>query len=139
MCNVLCNFLIKIESTWKREIKEQIPQLTLLCCGRTARSSHRRCSIKKAVLKNFAISTGSTCAGVFFKKVAGLKAPTHVFSCIYCGIFKTICFEKHLRTAAFFTVSMVQNKFWNGPKGSRSRLYDGVRLQGLQRLHFFCF
>ena len=50
--------MIKIESTWKREIKEQTLQLTfLLDCGRTVRSSHRRCSIKKYVLKDFAIST----------------------------------------------------------------------------------
>ena len=52
-CYVLWKFLIKIESTWRREIKEQAPQLTLFYCGRTARSSHRRWSIKKAVLKNF--------------------------------------------------------------------------------------
>ena len=52
LCNVLCKFLIKIESTWRREIKEQAPQLTLLYCGRTVRSSHRRCSQKKeATLK----------------------------------------------------------------------------------------
>ena len=51
LCNFLCEFLIKIESIWKREIKEQSPQLTLLYCGRTARSSHRRCSIRKLSLK----------------------------------------------------------------------------------------
>ena len=41
--NNLCNisFLIKNETTWRREIKEQAPQLTLLYRGRTARSSHR--------------------------------------------------------------------------------------------------
>ena len=101
LCNVLCNFLIKTESTWKREIKEQTPQLTL-CCGRTARSSHRRCSIKKSVLKNFVISTGSTCVGVFFKKSCRSEGPnTRVFLYILRNLRKTICFEKHLRTAAF--------------------------------------
>ena len=30
LCNVLWTFLIKIESTWMREIKEQAPQLILL-------------------------------------------------------------------------------------------------------------
>ena len=44
-------FLIKIESTWRREIKEQAPQLTLLYRGRTVRSSHRRCCIRKLFLK----------------------------------------------------------------------------------------
>ena len=62
--NVLREFLIKIESTWRREIKEQTPQLTLLYYGRTVRSSHWSCSIRK--LKNFAISTGNTCFGVYF-------------------------------------------------------------------------
>ena len=33
--NVLCKFFVKVKSTWKREIKEHTPQLTLLCCGRT--------------------------------------------------------------------------------------------------------
>ena len=52
-------FLIIFESAWRRE-------LTLLYCGRTDRSSHRRFSIKKAVLKNFTISTVNTCVGVSF-------------------------------------------------------------------------
>ena len=51
LCNVLCKFFIKIESTWRREIKEQTPQLTLLYRGRTIRSSHRRCSRRKLFLK----------------------------------------------------------------------------------------
>ena len=51
LCNVLCKFFIKIESTWRREIKEQTPQLTLLYRGRTIRSSHRRCSIRELFLK----------------------------------------------------------------------------------------
>ena len=51
-------FLIKIGSTWRREIKEQTPKLTLLYRGRTIKNSHQRCSIEKAVLKNFTIFTG---------------------------------------------------------------------------------
>ena len=51
-------FLIKIGSTWRREIKEQTPKLTLLYRDRTIKRSHQRCSIKKAVLKNFTIFTG---------------------------------------------------------------------------------
>ena len=27
------------------------------------------------------------------------ETQTQVFSCDYCGIFKIICFEEHLRTA----------------------------------------
>ena len=47
LCNVSQKFLIKIESTWRCEIKEQAPELTLLYRGRTVRSSHRRCFIRK--------------------------------------------------------------------------------------------
>ena len=32
LCNVLCKFLIKTESTQRRKIEEQTPQLTLLTC-----------------------------------------------------------------------------------------------------------
>ena len=119
---VQLKFLIKIETTWRRE-------LTLLYCDRTVRSSHRRCSIEKVVFKNSAIPTGNNCAGVFFLKVAGLKAPTQVFSCEYCEIFKNIYFEKHLRTAAF---DCFNSSLPHEPKVSRSRLYDGLKLQGLQ-------
>ena len=68
----VCKFLIKFESTSRREIKEQTLQLTLLYCGRTVRSSHRRFSIKKDVLKNFTITTGNTWVGVC-KNVEGLQ------------------------------------------------------------------
>ena len=51
LCNVSWKFLIKIESTWRRKIKEQAPQLSLLYRGRTVRSSHRRCCIRKLFLK----------------------------------------------------------------------------------------
>ena len=51
LSNVSWKFSIKIESTWRREIKEQAPQLTLLYRGRTVRSSHRRCCIRKLFLK----------------------------------------------------------------------------------------
>ena len=51
LSNVSWKFLIKIESTRRREIKEQPPQLALLYCGRTVRSSHRRCCIRKLFLK----------------------------------------------------------------------------------------
>ena len=65
---VLRKFLINIESTWRREIKEQTPELTLLHFGRTVRSSHRRCFREKSALKNFTMSSGNTFVGVSFYK-----------------------------------------------------------------------
>ena len=49
--NVLWKFLIQIESTCRREIKEQAPQVTLLYRGRTIRSSHWRFYLRKLFLK----------------------------------------------------------------------------------------
>ena len=56
------------------------------------RSSHLRCSIQKAVLKNFAIFTKNMCQSLFFNKVGGLLAcnlgkkrlQRRVLSCEYC-------------------------------------------------------
>ena len=59
----------------------------------TNRSSHHSFSMKRAVLKNFAIFTEKhLCWGLFLIKVQ--------ISCEYCGIFKHIYFVEHLRTAA---------------------------------------
>ena len=54
----------------------------------TGTSSHRRCSIKKDVLKNF---------DVFFIKKETLA---QVFSCEFCEIFKNTYLKEHMRTAA---------------------------------------
>ena len=72
LCNVSWKILIKIESTWRREIKEQTPQLTLLYCGRTVRSSHRRCCIRKLFLKTLQYSQETPVLDSIFKKVVDL-------------------------------------------------------------------
>ena len=72
LCNVSWKFLIKIESTWRREIKEQAPQLTLLYRGRTVRSSHRRCCIRKLFLKILQYPQETPVLESIFKKVADL-------------------------------------------------------------------
>ena len=51
LCKVSWKALTKIESRWRREIKEQATQLTLLYRGRIVRSSHRWCCIRKLFLK----------------------------------------------------------------------------------------
>ena len=66
------------------------------------KSRHRRCSVKKGVLKNFTNFTGKhQCWSPFFNKVAGdydfikKETPTLVFSCEICEIktpiLKNIC------------------------------------------------
>ena len=73
-----------------------------------SRGSYQRCSVKKAVLKNFAIFTGKhLCSSLFLKKLQAcnfikkrLRLLRHVFFCEYCEIFKNMYFEKHLRTTS---------------------------------------
>ena len=73
-----------------------------------SRSSHQRCSIKKAVLKNFAIFTGiHLCRSLFLIKLQAFRPATllkrdstQVFFFEYCEIFKNTCFEKYLRMTA---------------------------------------
>ena len=65
--------LIKFGSTWICEIKEHTPQLTLLYCDRTVRSSHLSFSIKKSV-HNISwifhnIQKKHLCCSLFFKKL----------------------------------------------------------------------
>ena len=62
-------------------------------------SSHRRCSVKKRVVKYFTNFTGKhLCWIIFFYEK---ENPTQVFSCEICEIFKNIYFEEHLRTTAY--------------------------------------
>ena len=72
LCSVSRKFLIKIRSTWRREIKEQALQLTLLYRGRTIRNSHRRCRIRKLFLKTLQYPQEATVLESIFKKVANL-------------------------------------------------------------------
>ena len=67
----------------------------------TIRSSHRRCSVRKDVLRNLEKSTGKhLCQSLFFNNVAGLrpatllkKRLTQVFSCEFCEISENTFFK----------------------------------------------
>ena len=66
-----------------------------VCCNR---SSHRRCSIKKAVLKNFTKFTGKHLRqSLFFNKVAALRPATLLKRKSWHRRF-TVNFAKFLRT-----------------------------------------
>ena len=70
------------------------------------RSSHRRYSVKKGVLRNFAKFTGKhLCQSLFFNKVAGLQlyrkeTLAQVFSCEFCEISKNTFSTEHFWTTA---------------------------------------
>ena len=72
LCNVSCEFLIKIESTWRREIKEKTLQLTSPYYGRTVTSSHRRYCIRKLFLKILQHPQETPLLESIFKEVADL-------------------------------------------------------------------
>ena len=65
------------------------------------RNSHRRCSIKKGVFKNFSKFTGKhLCQSLFFNEVFLIKNQVQMFSCEFCQISKYIFFTEHLLTTA---------------------------------------
>ena len=86
------------------------------------KSSYRRCSIKKAVLKNVAIFIGKHLPWVAFWWIFRLSSRqlyykeirTQVLSCEYCKTFKNIYFKGHLWTTAselyWFKVEVVIEK-----------------------------
>ena len=62
------------------------------------RSSHRRCSVRKGVLRNFAKFTGKhLCQRLFFNKVAGLRPVTLLKKSLWHRCFP-VNFAKFLRT-----------------------------------------
>ena len=75
------------------------------------RSSHQRCSIKSAALKNFAIFTEKyLCWSLFLNQIVGLRPATSLkkrfqHRCFPVNIFQNTYFEEHLRTAASRQVS----------------------------------
>ena len=76
---------------------------------RRFRSSHRKYSVKKGALRNFAKLTGKDlCQSLLFNKVAGLWPVTllkkvtlaQAFLCEFCEIFKNTFSTEHLQTTA---------------------------------------
>ena len=80
----------------------------VFCISSDNISTHRRCSVKKRVLRNFAKFTGKhLCQSLFFNKVAGTVA--QVFSCKFCEISKNKFFTEHLRTTTSATNGTVSH------------------------------
>ena len=142
--NVSCKFLIKIESTWRREIKEETPQLILMHHVRTVRSSRQRCYIRKLFFKISQYPQETPVLESNFKKGADLQAcnfvkkrpkhssfPVNIVKFLILPILKNIWKQLLFN---FFNGSLL-----HGPKDFRSKLYDCVRLQGPRHRSSFCF
>ena len=88
------------------------------------RNSHRRCSVKKGLLKNFVIFTGKhqECLfnKVFYIRFYYKETLTQTFSSEYCEIFKNTYVEEYLpQTATFYATAYIQSQFGclNGKDG----------------------
>ena len=101
------------------------------------RSSHKGCSVRKGVLRNFAKFTGKhLCHNLFLNKVWGLRPATllkerltHLFSCEFCRIFKN-CFSYKTPLADCFCrylldVNLKYNKFIK----SRTSLFNEAKFR----------
>ena len=82
------------------------------CFKGNARSSHRRCSVRKGVLKNFAKFAGKhLCQKLFFKKVVGRRPATllkrrlwhRCFQADFAKFLRTHFFTEHLWATAYET------------------------------------
>ena len=82
------------------------------------RSSHRRCSVKKGVPRNFAKFTGKyLCQSLFFNKVAIKKETlSQVFFCDFCEISRNTFFQNTLWTTASVYIKNVEPTTKFAPK-----------------------
>ena len=72
------------------------------------RSSHQRCSIKKALLENLQNSLLNTCARVsFLENCIKKETLPQVFSCEFCKISKNTFFTKYIWATASVTRKFV--------------------------------
>ena len=77
----------------------------------TDRNSHRKCSVKKGVLRNFAKFTGKhLCQSLSYSLCNFIKKETlaQVFSCEFCEIFKNNFFKRTPPVAASVGVSSLK-------------------------------
>ena len=70
-----------------------------------SKNSYPRCSIEKAVFKNFEIFTGKRlCWSLLLINLRASRpvtlTPTQVFSCEYCKVLKNTYFDENLQTTA---------------------------------------
>ena len=65
------------------------------------RSSHRKCSVRKGVLRNLTKFTGKyLCQSLYYNKDFNKETLEQVFSCKICEISKNTFFTEHFWAAA---------------------------------------
>ena len=95
--------------SYLKELSSTLLLSTPVRCRNPARSSHRRCSVRKDVLRNFEKLTGKYLRqSLFFDKFAGQRPATllkkealaQAFSYEFCKISKNTFFTEHLWATA---------------------------------------
>ena len=94
-------------------------------------NSHRRCSVRNGVLRNFAKFTGKhLCQSLYFNKVAcnfiKIETLAQVFSCEFCDIFKNAFFTEHLQANASKNKTFEESSKSRGVFTTRVSIYDGA-------------
>ena len=93
----LCSYCYVL--LWKSKVLFSIEKVSRLMVsgGGQYTSSHRRCSVRKSVLRNFAKFSGKRLyQSLFFEK----ETLAQVFSCEFCEISNKTFFTEHLRMTA---------------------------------------
>ena len=99
----LYTFLSIFPDSLFKHIRSQHVNVTSSKWRQKRRSSHRRCSVRKGILRNFAKFTGKhLCQSLCFNKVVGLRPATLLKkgSDRFCEISKITFFTKHLQATA---------------------------------------
>ena len=86
----------KVFITFLSDCKD-VQKIDVDLCFIRGKSSHRRCSMKKAVLKNFADLKACN----FIRKRLQHRCWVLQHTCEYCQIFKNTYFEEHLQNGCF--------------------------------------
>ena len=109
-----CFFKIFGDSYWRELKKNSVTtiihflQLILIWVWNInetyVRSSHRRCSVRKGVLRNFVKFTGKhLCQSLFFDKVVGLRPATLLKKRLWHRCFPVSCEFYEISKITFFT------------------------------------
>ena len=107
--------------------------------GMNYRSSHRMCSVRKGVLRNFPKITGKhLCQSLFFNKVAGLRPAPLLKKRLWHRCFP-VNFEKFLRTPFY-----IEHLWWMllnlGAFQELSNIYKGsAKKQHQKKVTFLLF
>ena len=144
MCNVLFKFLSKSKAPGGGKSKNKHSSWFYCTAVGLSEAATGRILYKKLFLKILQYPQETPLLESIFKKVAGLKArnfiikrpqlrcfPVNIAKILRLPISKNIC--ERLLFECFNGLML------HGPKGSRCKLYDGIKLQVPSHRSSFCF